>query len=183
LAVTPAAPAFAADCTSGGQAAARVLTLDDPEVGTRMLVNLGVWLGLVEKDLEADLRKTAGACERGEFEAASTSYVLHGEDDADAVPRVAAPRSERAPRAYLIPAVDLQAALHQADKSKPAPIAGYALMTVDGGMHTAWRAYDAVPADAVLLADMREALSGKLRPRLQWRGGGEIRIITPPATR
>jgi len=59
-------------------------------------------------------------------------------------------------------------------------ILGYALLTAEGGRHTAWRVYSAVPPDDVLVADIRLALAGQTRPAMYWQNG-KVQIVTPAA--
>lgn len=161
----------AAACTTSGDPAAIVLPIDEPGVGAPLLVNLGVWLGVVSKrGLNAKLSQMREGCERLRFEARGSVWVLRGESGETEIQRLAAPVSKGRVMAYVMAVPDIAAAISQ-NPPAPAPISGYALMTADGGRHTAWRVYDRAPADEVLGRDMAEALAGRMSPRMHWRDG------------
>lgn len=175
LAIGLASPALAAPCVEGA-AEANTLDMRDMEKGAPILVALSLWTGvLVKQDLGSQLKRAAKGCERGAFEVEGKAYALRGDSNEATLARVAMPASKKDPMGYLTPAPDLVAALTPGHKG-PAPILGYALVTVAGDVHTTWRIYDKIPIDAVLQADFAEALSGKAKPLMRWRGG-KIEII------
>lgn len=180
LAVTAAQPALAAgECETIGDISAGVLPLNTVEDSARLSVNLGLWMKVINRQgFEASLGEIGRLCARGDFQAASTHYVLRGENQGHTATRIAAPRLRGRPTAYLLPVPDIALALRQEDPGRPAPIVGYALMSRQGEAHTVWRLYDGIPTDRVLLADMEEALSGQLRPAMHWRDG-KVEILLP----
>ncbi|WP_454717777.1 hypothetical protein [Caulobacter segnis] len=171
-----ASPALAAPCVEG-LADAKPLDIADPEIGAPMLIMQGLWTGMLIKSYEADLKTARGACERGAFEAKPGSYDLRGEGNLDKLARVAVPKSKKDPVGYLSTTPDLMTAM-KPGFTGPAPVLGYALVTVDGDVHTTWRVYDKVPVDAVLLTDFAQALSGQIQPLMRWKGG-KVEIIVP----
>jgi hypothetical protein len=103
--------------------------------------------------------------------------VLRGDDNLAALARVALPASKKDPIGYLTTAPDLFIAMSPGHQG-PAPVLGYALVTVEDGAHLTWRVYDKPPVDSVLLADFAQALSGQAKPLMRWRDG-KIEIFTP----
>ena len=181
LLASAGAPALAAQCETIGDISAGVVPIETVESSARLSVNLGLWLGVINKQgFDASLQGMGRACERGGFQAASTNYVLRGENQGNTAPRVAVPASKRRPTGYLLPVPDIAAALKQ-ESGRPTPLIGYVLMSRHDGAHTVWRVYDAIPTDRVLLADMEEALSGQLRPAMHWRDG-KMEIVLPQKT-
>lgn len=177
LAIGLASPVLAAPCVEGF-ADAKAVDTRQAEVGAPILVMLGVWSGvLVKQDLPGQLKRAAKGCERGAFQVGGKAYTLHGDANEATVARMAAPASRKDPVGYLTPAPDLVAAMKAGQAGSP-PILGFALVTLDGDVHTTWRIYDKIPADAVLLTDFAQALSGRLSPLMRWRGG-KVEIIVP----
>ena len=155
--------ASAEPCKTPGDTMAATITLDEPEAGSKVLVQLAIWIQLVEsKGGRADLLRSDTRCERGAFKASGRTYTLRGDDDAGAFVRVADSGKKRASLAYITPVPDFATAL-ASKTSGPAPNLGFALVTFDKDIHTVWRAYTAIPGDDALQRDMGAALDGGFR--------------------
>lgn len=169
-----ASPALAAPCVEGA-ADAKGVALTDP-AGPSILAGQGLWTGLlIRQNLPDQFKRAAKACERGTLQAGTRTYTLRGDSNEAIVARVAATGSKKDPIGYLTPVPDLVAAM-TAGHTGPPPIRGFALVILDGDVHTTWRLYDKIPTDAVLLTDFAQALSGQGRPLMRWKGG-KIEII------
>lgn len=179
VAATLATPAPAASaCPTQGDPQAAALAMEDPAVAARLLAPLSLWTKLtVSKGLDAGLEAQAKACERARFETASGVYVLRGDEDASALPRVATPARGRGVVAYLTPIPDLHAAM-TAGRRGPAPALGYALLTKSGEAYTAWRIYNGLPEDRLLVADITDVIAGRIAARLRV-SGDQVQIMVP----
>lgn len=174
LAVGLASPVLAAPCVEGS-AEAKAIELRDA-AGPPLVAALSLWTSLlVKQDLPGQLKRVAKGCERGDVQAGDKAYALRGDSNEGIVARVAATTSKKGPVGYLTPVPDLVAAM-TAGHTGPPPILGFALVILDGDVHTTWRLYDAIPADAVLRTDFAAALAGQGKPLMRWRGG-KIEII------
>lgn len=171
-----ASPALAASCVEGA-ADAKSVALTDP-AGPSILAGQSLWTGLlIKQNLPEQLKRAAKGCERGTFQAGPRTYTLRGDSNEAIVARVAAPASRKDPIGYLTPVPDLAAAMAPGHAGPP-PIRGFALVVLDGDVHTTWRLYDKIPTDAMLLTDFAQALSGQASPLMRWKGG-KVEIIMP----
>lgn len=176
LVIGLASPVLAAPCVEGA-AAARGVGLTDP-AGPSILAAQSLWTGLlIKQNLPDQFKRAAKGCERGTFQAGTKAYTLRGDSNEAIVARVAATLSRKDPIGYLTPVPDLVAAM-TAGHTGPPPILGFALVTLDGEVHTTWRLYDKIPTDAVLLTDFAQVLAGQGQPLMRWRGG-KVEIIVP----
>lgn len=170
--------ASAEPCKAPGDTTAATIALDDPDTGSKVLVQLAIWIQVVEsKGGRADLLKSDTRCDRRTFKASGRTYTLRGDDDAGAFVRVADSGKTRAPLVYVTPVPDFATAL-ASKKSGPAPNLGFALVTFDKDVHTVWRAYTAIPGDDALQQDMEAALTGGFRPLMRVKGR-QVQIIVP----
>jgi hypothetical protein len=177
-----AAHAFAAEpCRSQGAAGAAEVPLD-PAHPSGLLVSIPVVIKL-HGLTSASLAAFPTACGRGDFAVGRRTYALTGEDADPQVPRRASARDKGAPVAVLAQVFDLEPAL----AAKPDPSAEpkavqdrYVLATAFNDIMVVWRAYDAIPEDARLKADMAAALSGAAAPVMRFdMKGGSVQILTP----
>lgn len=169
-------------CATPGQDTAAVLPIDDGKEFSPIILDLTVWLGMLEEQgFRQTLKRDSEACERGAFEAASTRYIFQGEDTSVLTPRMAKSKRRGQPSAHLIPIPGFAGALESRARGQiePAVVSAYALITVTDG-YTLWRIYNAIPDDGRLMADMGAALDGRLQPRLRWRNN-TMEIIAPPS--
>jgi hypothetical protein len=172
--------ASAAPCATQAQPNATTVSLQDPTLAGTLVMQLGLWIEMLDQRGETrDLHSHDAACERVRFKARGASYVLRGDDDLGALVRVAITDDARMPLAYLTPIPDMLKGM--AAPGKPAPISGYALMTLQGEVHTAWRIYDAIPHDTVLVKDLSQAVNGRLRPLLRVHGT-QVQVFVPTPT-
>jgi hypothetical protein len=177
-----ATPALAAEaCLTHGSDAAKVIALD-PAHPSGLLVSIPTVIKL-HGLTSASLAAFPATCERGGFAAGGRSYVLTGENGDPNVPRRAATRDVRAPAAFLAEVFDLGAALAAPAGPGGEPRATetrYVLATALNDVMVVWRAYDAIPDDPRLKADMAEALSGRATPVMRFdMKGGKVQVLTP----
>lgn len=144
------------------RAPANVLPLDKAkESGAALIVNASILLQTPAWSA-ANMRKVKASCEVGEFQAAGLTYVLVGAND-KALPRIATAKQRNGPVGFVMPVPDLVTAMQGGDKTDPPPL-GFLLAAWKGDTAYGWQAYDAIPSDEVLKADMSRAFSGALQP-------------------
>lgn len=177
-----AAPAFAAEpCLTKGVETARAVPLD-PAHPSDLLVSIPTVIKL-HGLTSASLAAFPPSCGRGGFTAGGRAYVLTGENGDPNAPRRAAASDPKAPVAFLAEVFDLGAALAAPAGPGGEPRATetrYVLATALNDVMVVWRAYDAVPDDARLKADMAAALSGRATPVMRFdMKGGSVQVLTP----
>lgn len=169
-----ASQAQAGACATQGSTAARTIAIHDPGKGMPLLVQLGLWIPMLGADFGDSLGKQGEACERLRFSVRGYGYVLRGDEDLSALPRVAVPNRKGGPVVYLTPVPDIGATR----VGGTAPTAGYALVTYADGAHTVWAIYDAIPADKALRNDISTVLAGRARAVMEVRGS-KVRLFMP----
>lgn len=178
IAAVPAS-AIASPCATKGVDDAVVRRVSAREQKGMSLIMSMAMLPKIEKLSYETFLSGGSSCERGRFEISGMPYDFIGENEDKGAPRRALSAQKGAPVAALIPVVDLLAALTSPAGNHTAPNAGYLLITVTKEMVTGWRLYSAIPADAVLQADMEAALAGRLRFIFQTDTNAKKISITP----
>ena len=180
LALLSAAPALAAEpCRTPGSPRAAEVALD-PAHPSGLLASIPVVIKL-HGLTSAGLAAFPAACERGRFMVGKRAYALTGEDGDPNVPRRAAAPDTGAPMAVLAEAFDLGPALDAPPQpgAEPRGVADrYVLATALNDVMVVWKAYDAIPDDARLKADMAAALSGAAEPVMRFdMKGGVVQVL------
>ncbi|HTK34085.1 MAG TPA: hypothetical protein VL358_02205 [Caulobacteraceae bacterium] len=180
-AVLSAAPAVAEPCQSRGAARVGEIALD-PTHPTSLLSSIPVVIKL-HGLTSAALAGFPAACDRGEFVVGKRAYALTGEDADPNAPRRALSRDRNAPVAFLAAVFDLEPSLAAPPQPGAEPRGvqdRFVLATALNDIMVVWRAYDAIPDDARLKADMAGALSGTAVPVMRFdMKGGAVQVLTP----
>jgi hypothetical protein len=161
IAAVPAS-AIAAPCVTKGAEDAVVRRVSAGEHENASLFFSMTMLPKLEKWRYDTFRAGGSSCERGRFDVGSITYSLSGENGDKDAARRAISAKPGAPLAALVPVNNFLAALESAARDHAAPIEGYLLITMSGQVVMGWRLYSAIPSDAVLQADMAEALTGRM---------------------
>jgi hypothetical protein len=177
-----ATPALAAEaCRTQGVAKAGDIVLD-PAHPTSLLSSIPVVIKL-HGLTSASLADFPAGCDRGGFTGGKRAYVLTGENADPNVPRRAMARDKNAPVAVLASVFDLEASLAAPPQPGAEPRAvqdRFVLATALNDIMVVWRAYDAIPDDARLKADMAAALAGTAVPVMRFdMKGGSVQILAP----
>jgi hypothetical protein len=176
-----AAETDAAICQTHGSAEAAPVPLD-PVHPSGLLASIPVVTKL-HGLTSAALAAFPPGCDRGGFQAGGRAYVLTGENTDPNVPRRAAATGRGAPVAFLAEAFDLEPALAAPPNPGAEPRATqsrYVLASALNDIMVVWRAYDAIPDDDRLKADMAAVLSGSAVPVMRFdMKGGSVQVLTP----
>jgi hypothetical protein len=179
--IASAAPALAAECQSRGAALVGDIALD-PAHPSSLLSSIPVVVKLHGLTSQA-LADFPAACDRGGFAVGKRAYVLTGENAEPNAPRRATAHDKGAPVAALVSVFDLEPSLAAAPQPGAEPRAvqdRFVLATALNDIMVVWRAYDAIPDDARLKADMAAALAGTAVPVMRFdMKGGSVQILAP----
>jgi hypothetical protein len=152
-----------AACLPDRPAAKAFTTRGAPEGASRLLVTSGVLISTEAYGVR-NLRRIKPVCDAATLQNGKTVYRVQGTSDS-ALPRIMPSNDRKAPLFFLMTVPDI--ADPSASSTRPAKPLGYVLASRGEKDALAFRAYDAIPPDVQLAADLGAALEGRIAPMLR----------------
>ena len=179
--VFPVAARAAPACLSQGNPAAAAIPLD-PVHPSGLLMSIPIVTKL-HGLTSAALAAYPANCDRGGFNVGRRAYALTGENADPNAPRRASAPDRGAPVVFLAEAFDLGPSLATPPEAggEPRPVHdSFVLATALNDVMVVWRAYDAIPDDVRLKADMAAVLAPGATPVMRFAmKGGAVQVLTP----